>query len=251
MNALISLTAGLRRMLDNVLYQFSSKNKSKLKSLKGKYQGKPLVIVGNGPSLNKVPMDKIKYPCIGMNKIDLMYDRTTWRPEMVACINGLVIRQNKTVYNETEIPTVLPVKAKYLGIKSRGPIFFVRETKQTQFENDLIEGVGAGFTVTYTALQLAYYMGANPVYLIGVDHSFNYVGKSNEVQKMDKQDENHFDPRYFQGQLWGLPDLEASEVAYHQAKVAFEADGRNVYDATIDGKLNIFDKKDIKEIMID
>jgi len=39
-----------------------------------------------------------------------------------------------------------------------------------------------------------------------------------------------------------LPDLETSEVTYQLAKCYYKLDGREIFDATIDGKLQIFPK---------
>ena len=61
-------------------------------------------------------------------------------------------------------------------------------------------------------------------------------------------DPNHFNPQYFgKGFRWQLPDLETSEIAYRMAKQAFEADGREVLDATVGGKLQVFRKVDFDE----
>ena len=56
-------------------------------------------------------------------------------------------------------------------------------------------------------------------------------------------DPNHFSPAYFgKGFRWQLPDLETSEQGYRLARQAYEADGRQVLDATVGGKLAIFPK---------
>ncbi|ALJ67732.1 MULTISPECIES: hypothetical protein [unclassified Synechocystis] len=64
----------------------------------------------------------------------------------------------------------------------------------------------------------------------------------NEKQILNSEDPNHFDSRYFSNQEWNLPDLEASELAFHLANFHFKRDSRKIYDATLEGKLNIFDK---------
>lgn len=44
------------------------------------------------------------------------------------------------------------------------------------------------------------------------------------------------------GFRWQLPDLQASERAYSLARQRFELGGRRVLDATVDGKLQVFEK---------
>ncbi len=86
-------------------------------------------------------------------------------------------------------------------------------------------------------------MGADPVIICGVDHSYATKGKPNEIQRREGPDVNHFDAAYFKaGSLWGIPNLELSETAYQASLHAFEQAGRKVYDATIGGKLEIFPK---------
>jgi hypothetical protein len=245
---LVNGTFYLRFMVDKILYIIDQKNKKKIKELKNCFKGKPIVVVGNGPSLNYTPLERIKYPCIGMNKINLIFKRTDWRPWCIIAANGLVVNQNKDFFNKTDINLFLPTKAKYLGIRNRENVIFNYETKREEFIEDTEKGFGAGYTVTYSALQLAYYLGANPVYLIGVDHSFKYEGKANDIKIHEGDDLNHFDPDYFKGQLWGLPDLDSSEKAYLLADKMFKKDGRKIFDATINGKLENF-KKIINEIL--
>ena len=68
---------------------------------------------------------------------------------------------------------------------------------------------------------------------------------------MKEEDQNHFDPNYFRkGQLWGIPNLEQSEFEYQLARDAFERDGREVLDATVGGKLDIFRKVSIHLVKI-
>jgi hypothetical protein len=98
-------------------------------------------------------------------------------------------------------------------------------------------------------MQLAYFMGFDEVVLIGVDHSFKTKGTPNITVISEGDDEDHFASEYFgKGFRWQLPDLEASEIAYMKAKEAFEADGRKIIDATIDGKLTVFPKADYEQI---
>ena len=113
-----------------------------------------------------------------------------------------------------------------------------------------MEGVGSAGTVTYTALQFAYLTGADPIIIVGADHSFagTKKGKENVIEKREGPDVNHFDPNYFAaGQHWGVPNLELSEYGYELARKAFEADGRRIYDATVGGALTIFEKIEMAE----
>jgi hypothetical protein len=81
------------------------------------------------------------------------------------------------------------------------------------------------------------------VILIGVDHNFTTQGKPNSTVVSEGPDPNHFNPNYFgKGFRWQLPDLDTSERGYAMARQAYEAAGRQVLDATVGGKLQIFPK---------
>ncbi len=218
-------------------------------SLLEKYFNKKLLIVGNGPSLNKTPLDKINMISVGMNKINLIFNKTKWRPDIIVATNGLVIKQNKFFFNSTDIILILPIKAFYLGIKRRKNIIFINISTNKTFQNNIKQPFGYGSTVTYIAFQLAAYLRARSINIVGVDHSFDFSGNPHEIKKLNQDDNNHFDPNYFKGMNWGLPDLVGSEYAYKKAKYYFDSNNIKVFDYTIGGKLDIFKKGDIRKIL--
>ena len=242
----------IRYWVEKKLYN-RSKNKKypdKLRELRDIYRNKPLLIIGNGPSLNETPLDNfINIPAIGMNKIDLLFSKVKWRPSLILSSNPLVVMQNQEFYGSTKIPVFLSWKNRWLMKKlNRQSVGYYLQVNTEEFLTDFSSGVGAGATITYAAMQLAYYAGANPVILFGIDHSFAAKGPANKVVKSKEDDKSHFDPNYFgKGTMWQLPDLEFSERAYSRAKKAFEKDGRTIYDATINGKLKIFDKISVEQ----
>lgn len=251
---LIEIVRPIRYYFESLLYKKSSNKKSKdaLNSLNGKYKGKPLIIVGNGPSLNKTPLHDFKeIPAIGMNKINLLFDKTEWRPSIVISSNPLVIKQNNDFWKSSNIPIFLSWKNHWLldRFVKRKANFYL-QVNNKEFQKDITKGIGAGSTITYAAMQFAYYMGANPVILVGVDHSFAVkdTDKKGAIVKSKSKDESHFDPNYFgTGTWWQLPDLDDSEAAYLRAKEVFEDDNRQILDASIGGKLNVFEKISIDE----
>jgi hypothetical protein len=87
-------------------------------------------------------------------------------------------------------------------------------------------------------------MGFSQVVLIGVDHRFTDQGTPNkEETRPEAEDANHFHPDYFPpGSRWQLPDLLRSELAYAKAREAYEAAGRQILDATVNGACPVFDK---------
>ena len=237
----------LRYWLDSQFFNlpYNAKHKMHIKHYKGRIKDKPILIIGNGPSLNKTPLDDFQdVYSIGMNKINLLFPKVKWRPNVILSNNLLVILQNQNFFGSTNIPVFLSWKMRWLlKPKNRGSVHYYLQSRDQVFSCDISVNVGAGATITYSALQMAYYLGANPVILFGVDHTFQAKGPANKVIITKDKDVDHFDPNYFgKGTAWQLPDFVFTENAYARAKKAFEEDNRTVYDASINGKLDIFEK---------
>lgn len=76
-------------------------------------------------------------------------------------------------------------------------------------------------------------------------------GSPNATVVSRGDDHNHFDPQYFgKGFRWQLLDLETSELAYCIAREQFEGAGREIVDATKDGKLRVFRKVDYRALFV-
>ncbi len=240
-----------RKTLDFSLYHLYFKRHNNWEKLK-EYFDKDLLIVGNGPSLNNTPLDKLssKFVSIGMNKINLIYEKTSWRPNLIVCVNGLVLNQNKDYFNKTEKLLILPIKAFYLGIKPRKNVFFIKLKDQKRLEENIEDGLSTGCTVTFTALQVAAYLKPKSVNIVGVDHSFTIAkGTDHDIKKFEGDDVNHFSKEYFKNQYWGVPNLKGSELLYQISKDYFDKKQIAITDYTVNGKLAIFNKGDIGHLL--
>jgi hypothetical protein len=247
----ISSTVGLRYTVDGWFYRQPDETKEVLSNLRARSRQRPLLVVGNGPSLNRTPLDHFAHcPSIGMNKIDLIYPKTAWRPSAIVCVNNLVVRQHRRAFAQSEIPVLMAWKCRWFmrGVAAKNVHYF-KNAATDRFSVDASSWVGSlSSTVAYAALQFAYYLEGDPVILMGLDHRFDSNPHQNGIARFTGEDANHFDSNYFQdGQYWGLPDLEGNERSYRIARGAFEAAGRTVLDATVDGALNVFEKIDIAE----
>lgn len=217
-----------------------------LQALKDTHKGERCVIIGNGPSLNKTDVSKIKDEyTFGLNRIYLAFEDWGFETSYLLTVNDLVIEQCAEDLQKLSMPRFFAWRARK-WLKPQENLHFLYTTYTgPRFAKNVSGRVWEGATVTYSALQLAYHMGFSTVVLIGVDHSFASKGKANETVVSQGDDPNHFNPKYFgKGFRWQLPDLDMSEVAYQLAKEAFEADGRQVLDATIGGQLQVFPKVD-------
>jgi len=185
------------------------------------------------------------YHTFGLNKIFLHRDFSDLNLSYLVSVNSIVAKQIKDNINDFFCPKFLsfntsPDTSNFDEFKY---FLFTRGSDYT-FSKDIRRPIHEGWTVTFVAMQIAFFMGFRRVFLIGVDHSFEFDGKPNAKQTLHGNDPNHFHPNYFGDQEWHLPDLEASELSYRMADFAFRRSGRKIVDATVDGELDIFPKWD-------
>jgi hypothetical protein len=227
-------------------------SRRRLKALRNTKTGKA-VILCNGPSLNKVDFDHLagRAFTFGLNKINLLFDRTPFRPDAIVAVNELVLEQNSAFFEETDIPLFLDSAACLDGLVSPAPRrYFLRSADIPKFARDCSMAVHQGATVTYVALQLAFHMGFREVALVGADHSFAAKGPANKAVRAGATDVDHFDPDYFaRGVQWQLPDLFESEVSYMRARNMYEAAGRRIVNCTEGGKLEIFERQPLAQFL--
>ncbi len=212
--------------------------------LKNSHKGERCFIMGNGPSLRITDLTRLKNEyTVGLNRIYLAFPEMGFPTSFYLSVNDLVVEQCAAEIQALSMPKFVSWRARR-WLQLSDSMYFLHTTYTgPKFARDASERLWEGATVTYAALQVAYHLGFSQVVLIGVDHSFTTQGKPNTTVVSQGDDPNHFNPGYFgKGFRWQLPDLDTSEIAYHTAKRAYEEDGREVLDATIGGKLQVFKK---------
>jgi hypothetical protein len=213
-----------------------------LAELKDIHRGKRCFLIGNGPSLKQTDLSLLKNEfTIGTNRIYLAFSELGFSTRYYLSVNDLVVEQCAQEIQNLAMPRFVSWRARK-WLKPQDNLYFIHTTYTGEkFAADIRERVWEGGTVTYTALQVAYYLGFEQVILVGVDHNYVTPGKPNATVVSEGDDPNHFHPGYFgKGFRWQLPDLIQWENAYRLARRTYEADGRSVIDATVGGKLRIF-----------
>jgi len=223
-----------------------------LAAYQNRHPGERCFIIGNGPSLKQTDLSLLKDEItFGMNRIYLAFPDLGFTTTYYLSINSLVIEQCIHDILALPMPRFLSWRSRYafLSPPDEKTIFLHTTYTGPVFARDVRRRLWEGATVTYVALQLAYFMGFEQVILIGVDHNFSTQGKPNATVVSQGDDPDHFHQGYFgKGFRWQLPDLETSERAYHMARQAYEQAGRQVLDATVGGKLQVFPKVDYRSL---
>ena len=221
-----------------------------IREYKNRFVGKRCVVIGNGPSLKSTNLALLQNEItFGLNRIYLMFDELGFETTFLVVVNQLVAEQCADDFRSIKAPLFTTTANRSLLQGVLGIRYLNRLSRPT-FSHDASRGIWEGATVTYVAMQLAYYMGFSEVILVGVDHRFAVSGPAHQIVESSGPDESHFDPNYFgKGFRWQLPDLETSELAYVMAREQFLRGNRRIVDCTVGGALTVFPKMSLEEVL--
>ncbi len=231
-------------------HPWRSESIRKLNLLRNSHKGERCVIIGNGPSLKNTDLGKLKDVfTIGMNRFYMAFEELGFTTSILLTVNDLVIEQCARDLRNLPIPTFVSWRGRKFIQPAANLHYLYTSYILPRFSGDATGRLWEGATVTFVAMQLAYFMGFQQVVLIGVDHNFATKGTPNTTVVSTGDDPNHFNPAYFgKGFRWQLPDLETSEIGYAMARRAYEHADREILDATVGGKLTIFPKVDFNSL---
>lgn len=232
--------------------------KNRLQTFQNRYQGQRCFLMGNGPSINKTDLSLLANDYVwGVNKCFLLFDRISWRPSFYTVIDRPGAKDSAHEINDlvSQLPSTFCFFPDILAgqiVEARGNTYWFHDlfdywtlNKVDQssaqasrlFQQDVRGGVRVIGTVMYSVLQLAVYMGFNPIYLIGCDTEFSRSAETVSA--------NYFDPDYIQKfKRIAMLDVEMSIYSYEIARAACDSLGVQIYNATIGGKLEVFPRVD-------
>lgn len=256
-----------------------------LKRFRGLHSGKRCFVMGNGPSLNKMDLNKLDGEIVfGCNSVFLLFDKIKWRPTFYTCVDSRVLpdrakdidamlaaHPSMTAFFPNEViehsgdtrrfptRTVLPpAKGRYYFKERPNSL---SNPPYSMFSSDINDHVVQPYTVAITMLQIAAYMGFSEIYLIGCDTNYTVpqdtlkegIKSDGEIglalTSIADNDPNHFDPRYFgAGRKWHDPQPEMMIEHHRHARDACEMLGVKVYNATVGGKLEVYPRRDFDSL---
>lgn len=195
---------------------------------KNKHKGQRGFIACNGPSLNDIDVTKLQGEIVfGLNRGYLKKDLPI---TYLVTIDGLIENQFR------EEMEAYKCEAKFThSLRGENTYKLLWTNDVPKFSPSIAVPIWQGHSVTNTALQVAYYMGLSPVYIIGMDHFIDYSDTSKVDGKFvnSGEDRNHFDPNYFAGKTqYHHQNLERVELGYKLARQYYEGSGRKLYNAS-------------------
>lgn len=222
-----------------------------IRSLKDVHKGQRCFIVATGPSLTLDDLNLIKGEhCFGMNSDVLLFDKTDWRPEYYGIQDEYVYNKlEKEILNRLDGSSISVfvsdnIKEKFQTPVSFKPFFlncldhkmFHRNGYGTfKYSTDCYAGIYDAYSITFSIMQLACYMGFQKIYLLGCDCNYN-------------QKKGHF-------MDYGLKDPKANIMGdkmicgHYEFNKFAQSIGVEVYNCTRGGMLEVYPRKALEEVM--
>lgn len=264
---LVEQIKGLRHVAQIYSQDLDAIYRPALRKLRAQYKGtKRCFLIGNGPSLNQTDLSVLKDEVtFAVNGFFLKMDHLDWSPTFYCVEDHLVAEDRAPWINQLKGPIKLfPAYLGYQFPPAPDTIFYNHRPRVSyphgfDFSREADKITYTGCTVTFSLMQLAAYLGFEEIYLIGVDASYDIpkdvnagtgsgtgsgTGYGVGVLDMQSDDPNHFDPDYFgKGFRWHDPQVDKMVEAYAEAKKTLQGSGQTIYNATIGGKLELFERR--------
>lgn len=248
---------------------FTLEDADRLSSLRNRFSGERIFVMGNGPSLNSTPLELLENEYVfGLNRVSLLFDRVSWRPTFFTAFDVRVVPDNKEEFANLDVPYKF-FSARYkelLGLKENhywhhtGGFY---DGFEACFGPDApYYGFGGGGTIAIIAIELAHFMGFKEIYLIGTDVSYSVPktvkqegddvfgdGVKLELESTQDDDANHFDPRYFgAGKKWHNPNVRDMKIGFARAASYVQRQGGRLLNATVGGELDEVRRVDFESL---
>jgi hypothetical protein len=222
-----------------------------------RHENRRCFILGNGPSLNKIDIEKLRSEItFGVNSIFLMTETNGFRPTFYVVEDNLVFTENmQQIDAYAGVTKILPktyadklkCKDECYGFDMDTSFYNKKDARRfavPQFNVTPAARFFCGQSVTFINMQLAYYMGFTEVILLGMDFSYQkpptHEQSGNHIRSHG-DDPNHFHKNYFgAGKTWKDPRLGRVLRSYMRAKFEFESVGRKIINSTPGGELELF-----------
>jgi hypothetical protein len=236
---------------------------SELSKMRDIHKGERCFVIANGPSMKDIDVtlleDEITIGCNGIfNSFEQWGFHTNYlitEDQEQTELRGIEFSKIKGpvkmagLHNAHAFPLFNDITFFHLPVRKDAG-YYDQPPLYPQFSKDIASIVHHGYTITHIMLQLAYHLGVKEVYIIGLDHSYGKLSQLFKPGKITVSEENyhlvqecHYDKHYYKiGDQIGVPHIDKQEMAYDLCKREYELDGRKIFNASTQSKLDIFEK---------
>lgn len=231
-------------------------------AFKDRHKGQRAFVLGNGASLNKVNLKKLKKELIfGCNKIFLNYEKMKYAVTYYFVMDGKEVRQSINAIK----------KYLTLGKNDIRNMFMTQHSDLNDNEKQRLRNMVrvkpmpvSGFVKQYgiphsctspIMIVMAMIMGCTPIYLLGVD--LNYANPSiyvpiNPQLNMwkladDKKDTVHFHPDYLRGDTFSYPNNDKMILSHFRLAQFANRERVKIYVASPGGNAKMFERRKFED----
>lgn len=221
---------------------------NKLLNYKDIHNGERCFIIATGPSLTMQDLENLKNEkTISMNSICKLYEETDWRPTYYAIQDNFVFNNMQDILRQhKEVPVFISDNIWKRFKREKEWIEFPTDTmyhsydilKQkyyARFSDDAYDIVYDGYSIAYSCIELAVYMGFKEIYLLGADCT--YLGEKEHFVDSGVEDRSR---------KYATPKLI---VGYEKVKEYADSHGIKVFNATRGGVLEVFPRVDLDAVL--
>lgn len=231
----------------------------RLQSLKGRYEGKRIFIVCNGPSLRPEDLDRIHANgdySFGCNRIHYIFPKTQWRPTFFTMMDIGPLADRVSIMRDCPAELQFYRRDTFTTIRKAGrdniclldTLDTPRLLEHPQFSDDPTKKIFFIETTTYCMIQLAVYMGFTELYVIGCDNNYS-INVLKDGTRVETGVHSYFagfgnqhDDHATVSRIW------ANNVAYDTAQHYATSHGIKIMNATRGGHLEAFPRVDFDEL---
>ncbi|BFT62220.1 6-hydroxymethylpterin diphosphokinase MptE-like protein [Pseudomonas moorei] len=189
-----------------------------IRSLKNKEYGRRAFILANGPSIKEENLSLLKGELvIGMNASTLLEEEHNFSSDyyVVSDTRFITHPEKKRFATNLLSPNTVRVLREELKEYDEPSLqdrtYYLKALKRDGFSENLAAGFFFGCTTTMLAIQLAYYLGAAEVYLLGCD--LRYTAES---PRFYKENSPQLEDSFTSVQIWNISN--ASELFLSKGK---------------------------------
>ena len=226
----------------------------KLEALKDSHKGERCFVLGNGPSLTYDALERLKdEQTFGCNSLCLAFEKLGFSTTWFCFQSSGVYRKHKDIIDSLAPGQVIYARNCFpLGTKGLSPLWenaipysvlphinYMKE-KTKRFSTDPHKTVYDGYTIVYSMLQLAVYMGFRKIYILGVDCDYTHGKNSNHFVGSETENVRELETKYA-----GINMNQAFETARKYA----DGNGIEIYNCNPGGNLQVFERKSLDEAL--
>ena len=241
-------------LINFMLQKKYEKYHTQIEQLKNKHKGERCFLIGTGPSLNKTDFSKIQDEILfGVNRLYEGFNRFKISCKYMGIGDEQLFDDIYKKFLSVDADLFITgyagrhffddekryqrfIKNKAIVIKEQGKIV-------DGYDTNIVNGIYSGATIIVDCLQIAMYMGFDEVYLLGCDCDYSGVhqfhgGKNKHVERDEKVN----------AYVSSMEPVYQMFAAYEKIKKTFEKNNQKVYNATVGGKLEVFERRSLAEI---